>query len=736
MSSQTSYESAIVDTLTSYQPLRAQRYASINVLIITWKDHDFGSTFDNEIAEVEAVFKETFNHTIWPFKIPTVAAERSLNLCVAKFVKEFGGEDDLLIIFYSGHGGPEIEERSPCTWAANLCGGPTLDWSNIQPQLFSSSGDVAIILDCCYAGQAARPHGSHRVEFLAATDKDNWTPTGMKKYPSFTKVLLREIKDLMSTEGAVTLAALQSRMVVAKSGLKRQPLMVRLAGDISEGPITLVKLVKAGNSEESTHQSDSESINSIYLRLCLFDQLNETPSPRFLRWLTRDSPSSVKDIEIISQAMSQAYKVVKIEEKVFASEIEQGETQTCQSLSREAQAEVQKLTRELKLAVGASCDALSATPGTSKIVLEGLRGASSRLTDFMADLLPTMRRSTLEDLKRSDDVTLKEIRSKISMRLTLLDDDKVTGNSSRVTFCDEPSSGQRIRFGTQSTQDVLVEYVYYDKENDDDYKKVSYQIRRMMALLAESQNSIFRTLSTSGFIHERLPSPRFGIVHPLTGDLKGRKFISLDQLMKEIKYVTLERRMGLAADICEAILHLHSVGWYHKNIKNSNIIIPTSLNNGEATKHETEWDFDNPFIIGFDCSRPANAETANTVDFDTTANLYRHPSRWGRSTRFEKHHDIYSLGILILEIGCWLHVTALDTKKGYFERIRDPEDLRTLLLKVASSKLAHAAGTRYAEAVRNCIMKRKWEGLEDWKSQKLVREGVLDLLRSYLGKNG
>lgn len=65
-----------------------------------------------------------------------------------------------------------------------------------------------------------------------------------------------------------------------------------------------------------------------------------------------------------------------------------------------------------------------------------------------------------------------------------------------------------------------------------------------------------------------------------------------------------------------------------------------------------------------------------------------HRERSPQPTCFEKHHDIY---ILVSLATC------------SFKEI-----------------LAPVAGVRCAEAVRNCIIKRKWKGLEDWESQNLV----------------
>ncbi|KAF5971703.1 het-s domain-containing protein [Fusarium coicis] len=732
------HQQTIGNKLTEYRPLRTQRYAAVNVLIITWKDHDFGVDFDREVTEVKDMFSKNFNYAVWPFRIPSQDPELSLNVCVAQFIKNFGGADDLLIVFYSGHGGGEsnTQARSPCIWAAKISGGPTLDWSNIQPQLFLSLGDVAIILDCCYAGQAARPHTSHKIEFLAATDKDNWTPTGMKKWPSFTKVLMREMNLAMSNEGLVTLAALQSRMVIAEAGLKRQPLLVSLSGNASEGPIKLTRLTNGDKASEFVPQTFSQSINSVYLRLCLFDPLDGSMLPSLLRWLTRDSPASVEDIQLIDCITSQAQDISKMGTYVCEAAYEQERTEALPFLSQEGRTEAQRLLAELKLAVLASGDAFSVRPGTSHAALEGLRAASSKLVDFLGDSLATMDTCTLSNLGDTGSTALEDIRSKIAMRLTLLDDEKVLGNPTRVSFSDTASLNQRIRHGTQAGRDVLVEYIYYLDEDPDACGRMSYQIKRIIALLTESKSPAFRCFEISGFTHETLFGPRFGLVHLIAERFKDRRWIPLAELIGQAKYVPLDRRMRLAEIICEAILHLHSIGWYHKNIKSQNIILFDLPEGVRSSSSANNWDFENPFLIGFDCSRPADAEIRNTVDFMTENNIYRHPERWGRSARFEKHHDIYALGILLLEIGSWLKIPTLDTKQNNFTHISNPEILRSLFLKVASSKLAHAAGTRYAEAVKVCIENRSWKTLEDWESQKLVRETVLYPLRECVAASG
>ena len=79
----------------------------------------------------------------------------------------------------------------------------------------------------------------------------------------------------------------------------------------------------------------------------------------------------------------------------------------------------------------------------------------------------------------------------------------------------------------------------------------------------------------------------------------------------------------------------------------------------------------------------------------------------------------------MVELGCWRLLPSMDSRCSNFEHIQHPEEMRRLLLKAVPSKLAHAAGAPYAEAVRVCLEKGRWEALEEWQSQELVREKVL-----------
>jgi hypothetical protein len=73
----------------------------------------------------------------------------------------------------------------------------------------------------------------------------------------------------------------------------------------------------------------------------------------------------------------------------------------------------------------------------------------------------------------------------------------------------------------------------------------------------------------------------------------------------------------------------------------------------------------------------------------------------------------------------------MDSRGKYFESIKDPEKLRDFLLTSAHAKLAHSAGSAYANATKFCWERRDWAVYEDWQVQRLVRDEVLKPLVGY-----
>ena len=127
-------------------------------------------------------------------------------------------------------------------------------------------------------------------------------------------------------------------------------------------------------------------------------------------------------------------------------------------------------------------------------------------------------------------------------------------------------------------------------------------------------------------------------------------------------------------------------------------------------------------VLGFSFSR-RSAITALSFDPDKDDNweteIYKHPARQVKKTdtvegmnalkldggqpgdilRFQKMHDIYSLGVVLLEIGLWQDIG--DVVKG-LEQAK-PEKRKEDLLAAAEHLLPVSMGDKFARVVRRCL---------------------------------
>ena len=110
------HQTAILSSeLSRFRPRRTQRYAAINVLLLTWKDTDL--EIADEINRLERIFREHFNYFVWHYHIPSRDPQTQLALRVVQFINNFGGKDEnLILLYYSGHGGPA--KGTECIWSA------------------------------------------------------------------------------------------------------------------------------------------------------------------------------------------------------------------------------------------------------------------------------------------------------------------------------------------------------------------------------------------------------------------------------------------------------------------------------------------------------------------------------------------------------------------------------------------------------------------------------------------
>lgn len=181
---------------------------------------------------------------------------------------------------------------------------------------------------------------------------------------------------------------------------------------------------------------------------------------------------------------------------------------------------------------------------------------------------------------------------------------------------------------------------------------------------------------------------------------------TLRKCLAEQTPISLNERMSLATQLAKAVSYVHTLDFVHKNIRPENFI-------GFSSSHLGSF-----FLIGFEQVRSADGLSYLQGDTDWHKNLYRHPLRQGPfpSEAYRMQHDMYSLGVCLLEIGLWnsfvlygddgnphlpntdifgLSIRELETK--------GPNGIKNLLVEIARRELPRSMGEIYQEVVVNCL---------------------------------
>ena len=182
------------------------------------------------------------------------------------------------------------------------------------------------------------------------------------------------------------------------------------------------------------------------------------------------------------------------------------------------------------------------------------------------------------------------------------------------------------------------------------------------------------------------------------------------RLMTDEGAISLSDKVDMARELAKAVNYVHVFGFVHKDIRPETVLTFQSVDSVEATSSSI-------FLVGFDNFRKEEGQTYLQGDEDWEKNLYRHPSRQGYTPgqEYSMQHDIYSLGVCLLEIGLWVSFVTYDEKGGNPTpssvsgisqegmSIRTPAALKQLLVMLARQKLPSRMGRRYCQVVETCL---------------------------------
>ncbi|KAJ8132799.1 hypothetical protein O1611_g825 [Lasiodiplodia mahajangana] len=167
----------------------------------------------------------------------------------------------------------------------------------------------------------------------------------------------------------------------------------------------------------------------------------------------------------------------------------------------------------------------------------------------------------------------------------------------------------------------------------------------------------------------------------------------LSQLIgdKRFPIPLLGDRFALAFTLATSFSNFHSAGWLHKGFHTGNIIFLEHASSQEKAIRVTD-----PFIAGFQYARPTCVHSLSRGPLeDNELEYYYHPAA---EKGFSRCIDLYSLGVVLCEIGRWALVGSTVRRK-----MADRTEWHSYLRSKVLSEMGWRMGKRYQSAVRTLL---------------------------------
>lgn len=279
----------------------------------------------------------------------------------------------------------------------------------------------------------------------------------------------------------------------------------------------------------------------------------------------------------------------------------------------------------------------------------------------------------------------------------------------------------------------LVEFRKYAPDLTDPVplqERTRNRVELLAHLLRQQKDVTFRTLSCQGWIVDSRFN-RVAFLFEFPDGVEGLPYNLLQ--LYDLKSVrpTLGERLRLATHLASSISGLQLVEWVHESFRSENVVFfPRCLRPGEISSTEDRLIISQPWVMGFEFSRPELDFSSGRQDTNPARNVYRHPERQNQPQKpFQKVHDIYGLGVVLLEIGLWRSVLSLE--RAGFRNVTDPWAIQDYLVNKAKKALPREVGENYAQLVVRCLT-GDFDVREDSKNglklQQAFREQVVGVL--------
>ena len=124
---------------------RGRKYDQVLVLAIYWH---------KTLTDRSHIFRDKFGYRTDRHILESEDVYKNLNKRLVSLDDQLGSktEENLLILYYGGHGGFDEDDSKARLWLPSLKDAArSVDWNKLQSQLEDSNFDILCLFDCCYA---------------------------------------------------------------------------------------------------------------------------------------------------------------------------------------------------------------------------------------------------------------------------------------------------------------------------------------------------------------------------------------------------------------------------------------------------------------------------------------------------------------------------------------------------------------------------------------------------------
>ena len=303
--------------------------------------------------------------------------------------------------------------------------------------------------------------------------------------------------------------------------------------------------------------------------------------------------------------------------------------------------------------------------------------------------------------------------------------------------CEMLSAGTITRRNTREVEDVLIEYKNWRRLGDDRLTKNNkLELQKLVKILSATNPGWFpNTLRLRGYI-DQADRDRYALVFEYPDGYLREQPLSLWDLITQGGGIAsarvLEARFAMAKQLVMCVARFHADEWVHESICSHSVLV--------FKDSSSRYLFKEPYLVNFEHSRPSGAPTVLTSSTMTKSGRehYQHPARRSQEpVRFQKEHDLFSLGVVLLEIGLWQTAQQiLDRHQtingaGHAPEISQPKVVkadhdREVFIKSAKDDLPEAMGSSWADAV--CSLLRQGDTSQATKpAAETIQQVIADI---------